>query len=192
MAQDTSSYYPIAPDNNIPDGYQVGFATVSIPPRSKKSFAASASHLIWPFLPQQDSEPYGQQSICTNTCILSNPIPSTAGPDPLPDGVWAAAIGPLLGGGPTDCFPCGYCYSIIQSGEPYCNPDPYDPACGVASGPYEQDGVKSIKILITNHCPNCGETSYGQELVHFDINAAPDGWNNPKIYWKQLDPSECL
>jgi len=26
---------------------------------------------------------------------------------------------------------------------------------------------------------------------HFDINQAPQGWNNPRIYWKKLDDSEC-
>ena len=26
---------------------------------------------------------------------------------------------------------------------------------------------------------------------HFDINAAPQGWNNPRVYWKKLDDSEC-
>lgn len=26
---------------------------------------------------------------------------------------------------------------------------------------------------------------------HFDINAAPAGWDNPRIYWKKLDDSEC-
>ena len=55
------------------------------------------------------------------------------------------------------------------------------------SGPVEQDGLKEIKILITNHCPDCDNVP-----GHFDINQAPQGWNNPKIYWKKLDDSECL
>ncbi|KAL8712492.1 MAG: hypothetical protein Q9220_003340 [cf. Caloplaca sp. 1 TL-2023] len=132
---DTKSYHPIPVDNKIPSGYKVGMAT-------------------------QDNEPKGQQSICTTNCKLAHPFPNTAGPSPLPKGVFAAAINPTLGGGSTDCHPCGSCYSIVQSGKPYCNPDPYDPKCGAPSGPVEQDGLKSIKILITNHCIDCDNVSH--------------------------------
>ncbi|KAL6718437.1 hypothetical protein ACLMJK_004527 [Lecanora helva] len=152
----------LTPDATIPDGYQVGMAT-------------------------QDYEPDGQQSICTTNCQLAHPFPDTAGPKPLPDGVFAAAINPALGGGPTDCGPCGSCYSIISAGEPYCQPDPYDPNCGAPSGPVQQTGPKEIKVLITNHCPDCDNVP-----GHFDINQAPTGWNNPRIYWKRLDDMECL
>ena len=35
----------------------------------------------------------------------------------------------------------------------------------------------------------------GQVQGHFDINNAPTGttgrWDNPKIYYMQVDPSEC-
>ncbi len=55
------------------------------------------------------------------------------------------------------------------------------------SGPTEQDGPKEIKILITNHCPDCDNVP-----GHFDINQSPKGWKNPKIYWKKLDDSECM
>ena len=158
---------------------------------------------------QQDWEPVGQQSICTTNCKLPNPFSSTAGPNPLPAGVFAAAISPSLGGGASDCGPCGSCFSIIQSGTPYCNPNPWDPACGAPGGNIAQSGPKSIKVLITNHCTNCDDVSIGavfgpcsggvraDECVqqvpgHFDINQAPGGWDNPRIYWKQLDNSECL
>ena len=43
-----------------------------------------------------------------------------------------------------------------------------------------------IKVMITNHCQDC-KTVPG----HFDINNAPAGWDNPKIYYKQVDASEC-
>ena len=72
----------------------------------------------------------------------------------------------------------------------------------------QQSGPKSIKVLITNHCTNCDDVSLfyasmldaggivADELVvkvpgHFDINQAPAGWNNPRIYWQKLDDSEC-
>ena len=59
--------------------------------------------------------------------------------------------------------------------------------CGrVPVGSNDQGGPDEIKVMITNHCSNCDEVA-----GHFDINAAPGGWDNPKIYWKQLDPSEC-
>ena len=65
--------------------------------------------------------------------------------------------------------------------------------CSVASGPDEQDGPSQIKILITNHCPDCSMISVdGQVQGHFDINNAPGGWNNPKIFYQQLDNSECM
>ena len=61
------------------------------------------------------------------------------------------------------------------------------------SGPDEQDGPSQIKILITNHCPDCSMLNVdGQVQGHFDINNAPGGWNNPRIFYKQLDNSECM
>ena len=54
------------------------------------------------------------------------------------------------------------------------------------SGSPDQGGTKSIKVLITNHCEDCDEVP-----GHFDINNAPAGWDNPRIYYKMLDPSEC-
>ena len=63
----------------------------------------------------------------------------------------------------------------------------------VPSGPVEQDGPSEIKIVITNHCPDCTMINVdGQVQGHFDINHAPSGWNNPKIYYKQVDSSECM
>ena len=63
----------------------------------------------------------------------------------------------------------------------------------VASGPDEQDGPAQIKILITNHCPDCSMVNVdGQVQGHFDINDAPGGWNNPRIFYRQLDNSECM
>lgn len=85
-------------DTTVPDGYQVGLAT-------------------------QDYEPQGQQSICTTNCQLANPFTSTWGPTPFPLGVFAAAINPTLGGAAEDCAPCGSCYSIVNSGNPYCDPN---------------------------------------------------------------------
>ena len=65
--------------------------------------------------------------------------------------------------------------------------------CSLPSGPDEQDGPPQIKILITNHCPDCTMINVdGQVQGHFDINNAPGGWNNPKIFYKQLDNSECM
>lgn len=64
--------------------------------------------------------------------------------------------------------------------------------CSVPSGPVEQDGPSQINILITNHCPDCTMINVdGQVQGHFDINQAPGGWNNPEIYYMQVDPSEC-
>ncbi|KAF6219215.1 hypothetical protein HO133_005040 [Letharia lupina] len=151
-----------------PDGYQPGYST-------------------------QDWEPYGQQSACTingGVCSAPTPLfPTTSGPDQLPYGVYAAA---MVGLGPDDCTVCGTCYSIINSGTPYC--DPNGPACptGIYSGNEEQDGPSQIKILITNHCPDCAMINVtGQVQGHFDINLAPGGWDNAKIYYMQLDDSEC-
>ncbi|CAD6581614.1 MAG: hypothetical protein ASARMPREDX12_000610 [Alectoria sarmentosa] len=160
----------ITPNLNVPDGYQIGYAT-------------------------QDSEPLNQQSACTiNGGVCSSPTPlydSTAGPDLMPAGVYAAAI---VGLGPNDCTVCGTCYSIIQSGTPYC--DPNGPACAspaIFSGNEEQDGPTQINVLITNHCPDCTMVSVdGQVQGHFDINNAPPGWDNPKIYYMQLADSACM
>lgn len=156
----------ITPNLNVPEGFQVGYAT-------------------------QDWEPPNQQSACTiNGGVCTAPTPlynSTAGPDQMPAGVYAAAI---VGLGPDDCTVCGTCYSIIQSGTPYC--DPNGPACAVSSGNEEQDGPSQINVLITNHCPNCTMINVdGQVQGHFDINNAPSGWDNPKIYYMQVDDSEC-
>ncbi len=146
---------PLAPDPNIPDGYQVGMATVSRP----FTIPCPLSPLEPTNCPQQDNEPPNQQSICTTNCPLRHPFATTAGPSPLPAGVFAAAIAPSLGGGADVCGPCGSCYSIITAGTPYCSPDPYDPGCGAPSGSVEQDGVKSVKVLITNHCTDCDNVS---------------------------------
>ncbi|KAM0798660.1 hypothetical protein BDR22DRAFT_891060 [Usnea florida] len=156
----------ITPNLDVPAGYQVGFAT-------------------------QDMEPAGQQSACTingGVCSAPTPLyPSTSGPDNLPAGVWAAAV---VGLGPDDCSVCGTCYSLISSGTPYC--DPSSSSCAVPSGPEVQTGPSEIKVLIVNHCPNCSMMNVnGQVQGHFDINNMNAGWNNPKIYYKQLDNSEC-
>ena len=50
----------------------------------------------------------------------------------------------------------------------------------------QQSGPTEIKILITNHCEDCDNVP-----GHFDINQAPAGWDNPRIYWKRLDDAEC-
>lgn len=121
----------ITPNLNVPDGYQVGFATVS-PSLTFTSLLSSAQpkprFLNRAHHQQQDWEPTGQQSACTiggNVCRAPTPLfPSTAGPDQLPAGVYAAA---MVGLGPDDCTVCGTCYSIISSGTPYC--DPNGPAC---------------------------------------------------------------
>lgn len=67
------------------------------------------------------------------------------------------------------------CYSIINAGIA----SPKGPG-----GPAVQGGVKEIKVVVVNQCMDCSP-------VQFDINAAPAGWDNPKIWFKQLDPSEC-
>lgn len=122
----------ITPNLNVPAGYQVGFATVSpclSSPQSRPTpFARPRTYfplVSSPLLPiQQDWEPYGQQSACTiNGGVCSPPTPlynSTSGPNPLPNGVYAAA---MVGLGPDDCTVCGTCYSIISSGTPYCDPN---------------------------------------------------------------------
>ena len=56
----------------------------------------------------------------------------------------------------------------------------------VPSGNTQQSGPSEIKILITNHCEDCDEVP-----GHFDINAAPSGWDNPRVYWKRVDDVEC-
>ena len=63
----------------------------------------------------------------------------------------------------------------------------------VPSGPEVQNGPSQIKILITNHCTDCTMINVdGQVQGHFDINNAPGGWNNPRIFYMQLDDSECM
>lgn len=57
------------------------------------------------------------------------------------------------------------------------------------TGDVKQVGPKEIKVLITNHCPDCDDAP-----GHFDINQEPQkvGWNNPRIFWKKLDYTECM
>lgn len=158
----------ITPNMTVPDGYQVGFAT-------------------------QDVEPFNQQSACTidgGSCSAPTPLyPTTSGPDPLPDGVWAAAI---VGLGTNDCTVCGTCYSLISSGTPYCDPN-NTTDCKTPSGNVEQDGPPQIKVVITNHCPNCSMVNVtGQVEGHFDINNMKAGWSNPRIYYQQIANEECL
>ena len=63
----------------------------------------------------------------------------------------------------------------------------------VPSGNEVQGGPSQIKVLITNHCPDCTMVSVdGQVQGHFDINNAPGGWDNPKIYYQQIDNSQCM
>lgn len=35
-------------------------------------------------------------------------------------------------------------------------------------------------------------TMFSQVKGHFDINQAPDGWDNPRIYYKKLNDTECF
>lgn len=69
-------------------------------------------------------------------------------------------------------------------------------ASRTASGSDVQNGPTEVKILITNHCPNCNEVNAdGSPIDHFDINDAPggpSGWDNPRIYWQQLPDEDCL
>ncbi|KAI4161719.1 MAG: hypothetical protein L6R39_000011 [Caloplaca ligustica] len=174
----------IVKDFVAPPGYQQGYATVSLldtyaPPSHLLYFRISYLPKLFPY-GQQDHEPAGQKSICQTGCKF--PGDNSGTPDMKP-GVFAAAIGPQLGGDSSNCMPCGACYSIINSGNPYCKWD--DGNCPVATGPDNQEGPKEIKVMIVNHCMDCGEVP-----GHFDINNSP-GWNNPQIWWKPLDPSEC-
>ncbi|KAL8990406.1 MAG: hypothetical protein Q9177_000936 [Variospora cf. flavescens] len=141
--------FPIIPKEVAPlPGYQKGFAT-------------------------QDFEPPGQKSICQSNCGLPG---DNAGNELMREGVFAAAIGPEMGGEPHDCFPCGSCYAIRNSGNPYCQVG--DPNCpkGIPVGPNNQVGLQEIKVMIVNHCDNCRDVP-----GHFDINASP-GWDNPMIW----------
>ncbi|KAL8976316.1 MAG: hypothetical protein Q9205_007648 [Flavoplaca limonia] len=72
----------------------------------------------------QDNEPVGQKSICHTNCGLAG---DNRGVPNMKPGVYAAAVGPQLGGASDNCGPCGGCYSIINSGSPYCKWD--DPSC---------------------------------------------------------------
>ncbi|KAI4089243.1 MAG: hypothetical protein LQ344_005538, partial [Seirophora lacunosa] len=168
----------------------------------------------------QDHEPVGQLSICHTNCGLAG---SNRGSPDMAPGVYAAAVGPNLGGAADNCGPCGSCYSIINSGHSACQWD--DPNCAyayhllfpllpispllpsvrdrrteavrtehdwlmtdsysVSTGPAAQSGTKEIKVMVVNHCMDCNKVDY-----HFDIHGSP-GWDNPKIWWKPLDPSEC-
>ncbi|KAL8970289.1 MAG: hypothetical protein Q9197_003886 [Variospora fuerteventurae] len=148
------TYAIIAQDSGPPAGYQEGYAT-------------------------QDMEPVGQLSICQTNCGLGG---TNRGTPDMAQGVYAAAVGPNLGGASDNCGPCGSCYSIINSGQSYCQ---WDEDCPVAVGPGNQNGPKEIKIIVVNHCMDCDDVDY-----HFDIHGSP-GWNNPKIWWKPLDASEC-
>ncbi|KAL8670999.1 MAG: hypothetical protein Q9168_004491 [Polycauliona sp. 1 TL-2023] len=86
--------------------------TDSAPPGYSKGYAT------------QDFEPSGQKSICHTNCGL--PGDNTGIPG-MKAGVYAAAVGPKLGGNADNCAPCGGCYSIINSGNPYCRFD--DASC---------------------------------------------------------------
>ncbi|KAI4203998.1 MAG: hypothetical protein LQ348_001331 [Seirophora lacunosa] len=133
-------------------------------------------------LATQDFELLGKKSICHTNCGLPG---DNLGNGLMAEGVYAAAIGPM-GGDSTDCFPCGSCYAVRNSGSPYCKVgDPKCPA-GVFPGPDNQVGTQEIKIMIVNHCMDCDKVP-----GHFDINESP-GWDNPKIWWKELPASECL
>ncbi|KAL9027058.1 MAG: hypothetical protein Q9196_004359 [Gyalolechia fulgens] len=164
-----------------PPGYQKGYATVSshlFPPRCPSTGIYCSR--TWFFYQQQDHEPLGQKSICHTNCGLPG---DNHGHSEMKEGVFAAAIGPQMGGAADNCGPCGGCYSLINSGSPYCTWD--DPACPVSTGPDDQKGPSEIKVMIVNHCMDCGNVE-----GHFDINNSPE-WNNPQIWWKALDPSEC-
>ncbi|KAL8993741.1 MAG: hypothetical protein Q9169_006123 [Polycauliona sp. 2 TL-2023] len=112
-----------------PEGYSKGYAT-------------------------QDFEPVGQKSICHTNCGLPG---DNAGIPGMKEGVYAAAVGPTLGGNSDNCGPCGGCYSVINSGNPYCKWD--DPSCAVSTGPNDQEGPQEIKIMIVNHCMDCNKVS---------------------------------
>lgn len=80
----------------------------------------------------------------------------------------------------------------------------------VSTGPNDQEGPQEIKIMIVNHCLDCNKVNFRflrtpinnrkaqftneastiKVEGHFDINNSP-GWNNPQIWWKPLDASEC-
>ncbi|KAL8749316.1 MAG: hypothetical protein Q9184_006857 [Pyrenodesmia sp. 2 TL-2023] len=157
---------------------------------------------------QQDKEPLGQKSICHSNCGFPG---DNAGTDDMLPGVYAAAVGPDLGGNSDDCTPCGSCYSIKNSGNSYCLVgdegcpyvlSPFHPSLlecfdqwltfhlgriRVAPGPDAQGGdTDEIKVMVVNHCMDCSKVPH-----HFDINAAPVGWDNPQIWWKRVDMSEC-
>ncbi|KAL8924165.1 MAG: hypothetical protein Q9172_002830, partial [Xanthocarpia lactea] len=87
--------------------------TFSPPPGYMKGYAT------------QDYEPLGQKSYCHTNCGLPG---DNAGVPGMKEGVYAAAVGEALGGGAANCGVCGGCYSIINSGSPYCKwDDPYCP-----------------------------------------------------------------
>ncbi|KAI4112491.1 MAG: hypothetical protein LQ345_006365 [Seirophora villosa] len=145
----------IAQDSGPPAGYQEGYAT-------------------------QDNEPVGQLSICHTNCGLAG---SNRGSPDMAPGVYAAAVGPNLGGAADNCGPCGADRrtEAVRTEHDWLMTDSYR----VSTGPAAQSGTKEIKVMVVNHCMDCDKVDY-----HFDIHGSP-GWDNPKIWWKPLDPSEC-
>ena len=124
-------------------------------------------------LQQQDTEPVGQGSICTTSCPSSSFIQTTS--TTIRPGTYSAAINSALGGGSSDCSPCGSCYNIINAGVPFCNPDLYDPSCGAPSGSKVQGGPSNITVLITNHCTDCKSVSSSSTFSSINVTFGKSG-----------------
>ena len=150
----TSRRRNIKPAFRILGRLHIGRSTLRLP------FPSPSHHPITNACPleQQDTEPVGQGSICTTSCPSSSFIQTTS--TTIRPGTYSAAINSALGGGSSDCAPCGSCYNIINAGVPYCDPDPYDPSCGAPSGSMVQGGPNNITVMITNHCTDCKSVSF--------------------------------
>ena len=109
-----------------------------------------------------DHESLSQQGPCT-ACNVG--ISTISGPSNLGQGVFTSAGSPSIFGDNTQCGACGACYSVINTGAPFCT------GCGGST----QTGPQNITLMITNSCTDC-TPSATKGNFHFDILNAPQGW----------------
>jgi RNA polymerase subunit RPABC4/transcription elongation factor Spt4 len=126
----------------------------------------------------RDNESLQQQGPCT---ACAGGIATIAGPPNIGPGVFTAAGGPSIFGPNNACPACGDCYEIQNTGKAFC------PDCGGKT----QSGPRNILVMITNQCRDCVPSATKGDF-HFDILNAPQGWDNPNVFFKKVESSRCL